>query len=41
MWLKEEYVEKLYQGRVLTDFDQRAPMFSNSLFTLDQVLSSR
>jgi hypothetical protein len=39
-WLKEEYVEKLYEGSLLTDFDQRAPVFANALFTLDQVLSS-
>jgi ElaB/YqjD/DUF883 family membrane-anchored ribosome-binding protein len=39
-WLKEEYVERLYKGSLLTDFDQRAPMFANSLFTLDQVLTS-
>jgi hypothetical protein len=39
-WLKEEYVERLYKGSLLTDFDQRAPMFSNALFTLDQVLTS-
>jgi hypothetical protein len=39
-WLKEEYVEKLYEGSLLTDFDQRAPLFANALFTLDQVLSS-
>ena len=39
-WLKEEYVEHLYQGRLLTDFDQRAPLFSDALFTLDQVLTS-
>jgi len=39
-WLKEEYVERLYEGSLLTDFDQRAPLFANSLFTLDQVLTS-
>jgi hypothetical protein len=39
-WLKEEYVERLYDGSLLTDFDQRAPMFANSLFALDQVLTS-
>ena len=38
-WLKEEYVERLYEGTLLTDFDQRAPLFANSLFTLDQVLT--
>ena len=40
-WLKEEYVEGLYGGSLLTDFDQRAPDFGHvGLFTLDQVLSS-
>jgi hypothetical protein len=39
-WLKEEYVERLYEGSLLTDFDQRAPMFSSALFTLDQILTS-
>ncbi len=39
-WLKEEYVERLYEGSLLTDFDQRAPLFADSLFTLDQVLTS-
>lgn len=39
-WLKEEYVERLYEGRLLTDFDQRAPLFSNSLFSIDDVLTS-
>jgi len=39
-WLKEEYVERLYEGTLLTDFDQRAPLFSDSLFTLDQVMTS-
>jgi hypothetical protein len=39
-WLKEEYVERLYEGSLLTDFDQRAPMFADSLFTLDEVLTS-
>lgn len=39
-WLKEEYVERLYEGTLLTDFDQRAPTFGNALFTLDQVLTS-
>jgi len=39
-WLKEEYVQRLYQGTLLTDFDQRAPLFADALFTLDQVLTS-
>jgi ElaB/YqjD/DUF883 family membrane-anchored ribosome-binding protein len=39
-WLKEEYVERLYDGRLLTDFDQRAPIFAESLFSLDQILTS-
>jgi hypothetical protein len=39
-WLREEYVEGLYRGSVLTDFDQQSPTIGNSLFSLDQVLSS-
>jgi hypothetical protein len=39
-WLKEEYVERLYEGSLLTDFDQRAPLFADSLFSLEQVLTS-
>lgn len=39
-WLKEEYVGRLYSGSLLTDFDQRAPLFADSLFSLDQVLTS-
>jgi hypothetical protein len=39
-WLREEYVEGLYRGSILTDFDQQAPSISESLFSLDQVLSS-
>jgi len=39
-WMREEYVERLYKGRLLTDFDQRAQTFSDSLFTMDQLLVS-
>ncbi|RTM00423.1 hypothetical protein EJV44_03770 [Ancylobacter aquaticus] len=39
-WMKQEYVERLYDGRLLTDFDQRAPTFSDSIFTMDQLLGS-
>lgn len=39
-WMKEEYVEGLYNGRLLTDFDQRARTFSDSLFTMDHLLGS-
>jgi hypothetical protein len=39
-WMKEEYVERLYRGSLLTDFDQRAPLFADTLFALDQVMTS-
>jgi hypothetical protein len=39
-WMQEEYVEKMFEGQVLTDFDQRAPMFADALFTLDQVMTA-
>ena len=39
-WMKEEYVEKLCKGRVLTDFDQRAPLFFDTLFSLDQGMTT-
>jgi hypothetical protein len=38
--MKQEYVERLYHGSVLTDFDQQAPSIANTLFSLDQVLTS-
>lgn len=39
-WLREEYVEGLYNGELLTDFDQQAPAIAETLFSLDQVLTS-
>lgn len=39
-WMRKEYVEQLYEGDVLTDFDQQAPTLSGTLFSLDQVLTS-
>ena len=39
-WMQEEYVEGMFGGQVLTDFDQRAPMFADALFTLDQVMTA-
>jgi hypothetical protein len=40
LWMKQEYIEGLYQGSVLTDFDQQAPSIAETLFGLDQVLTS-
>lgn len=39
-WLREEYVQGLYQGELLTDFDQQAPTISDTLFSLNEVLTS-
>jgi hypothetical protein len=39
-WLREEYVQGYYKGKLLTDFDQQAPTISNTLFSLDEVLTS-
>lgn len=39
-WMVEEYVEGLYEGSVLTDFDQQAPTIAGTLFSLNQVLTS-
>jgi len=37
-WMQEEYVEGLYEGSVLTDFDQQAPeLLGDCLFSLRQV----
>jgi hypothetical protein len=39
-WLQEEYVEKMYKGFLFTDFDQQAPEISDTLFSLNDVLTS-
>jgi hypothetical protein len=39
-WLQEEYVEKMYKGFLFTDFDQQAPAISDTLFSLNDVLTS-
>ena len=39
-WMKQEYIEGLYKGSVLTDFDQQAPSIADTLFSLNQVLTS-
>lgn len=39
-WLRDEYVRGYYNGELLTDFDQQAPMISNTLFSLNEVLTS-
>jgi hypothetical protein len=39
-WLHEEYVQGFYKGTLLTDFDQQAPTFSDTLFSLNEVLTS-
>lgn len=39
-WLRDEYVRGFYDGELLTDFDQQAPTISDTLFSLDEVLTS-
>lgn len=39
-WLDEEYVKGLHKGHILTDFDQQAPSFGDTLFGLDDILAS-
>ncbi len=38
-WLKEEYAEGLYNGYLVTDFDEIAPEVSDTLFSLERVQS--
>jgi hypothetical protein len=40
MWLQEEYVKKMYRGFLFTDFDQQAPEIADTLFSLNDVLTS-
>jgi hypothetical protein len=39
-WMHEEYIRGLYKGVPLTDFDQQATEIPDTLFSLDQVLTS-
>ena len=39
-WLREEYVQGYYKGQLLTDFDQQCPTIANTLFSLNEVLTS-
>lgn len=39
-WMQEEYIQGLYKGSMLTDFDQQQPELPGTLFGLDQVLTS-
>jgi len=40
-WLKDEYVQRFYNGTVLTDFDQQRPTIGHALFGLEQIMASR
>lgn len=40
-WLSEEYVGRMYSGRVITDFDQWHPNFGNIPFSLADVMDLR
>lgn len=37
-WMKEEYVERLYDGRIITDFDQTKIIFKEAQLALSKVL---
>ena len=39
-WMRDEYVKGYYKGELLTDFDQQRPTISNTLFSLNEVLTS-
>jgi hypothetical protein len=39
-WMQDEYVRGFYNGEIITDFDQQAPAFSDTLFSLNEVLTS-
>lgn len=38
-WLKEDYVEGRYKGKVLTDFDERVSRFENAVFSLESIFT--
>ena len=33
-WMTESYVERRYQGRIVTDFDEQLPKFADTIFSL-------
>ena len=40
-WLEEVYVEGLYSGRVITDFDEQMTHFANATFSLRNVMNNQ
>jgi hypothetical protein len=40
-WLQEVYVEGLYGGRVITDFDEQMTRFADATFSLRNVMNNR
>jgi hypothetical protein len=40
-WLQEVYVEGLYSGRVITDFDEQMTRFSGATFSLRNVMNNQ
>jgi len=38
--MQDEYVRGFYNGEIITDFDQQAPAFSDTLFSLNEVSTS-
>jgi hypothetical protein len=39
-WMRDEYVQGMYKGTIVTDFDQQSPSFSDTLFSLNDVMTS-
>lgn len=37
-WLEDVYVQGMYQGKILTDYDQHTNRFADAAFSLDRVL---
>jgi hypothetical protein len=39
-WLREDYVNGLYDGDIITDFDEQSPVYADALFSLAHCRSS-
>ncbi len=40
-WLNKEYVQKLYQGRIVIDFDEQVRHFADAVFSLHKVMTGK
>lgn len=38
-WMENEYIGKMYKGKVITDFDQQESHFPDAVFALDKVMT--